>query len=81
MFRVLLFLDDHFRSKEHLIGLVRAYGVKPPSIGAIEQWRRRGAIPGVWFPVLLFLLEMEHGCVPSLARYVHFGVRHERHVQ
>lgn len=76
MFNVALFIGDHFQDSGQLIGLVKAYGVAPPTTEAVSKWRQRNVIPGPWFPVILAVLELENGIVPSLLNYVSFGARH-----
>lgn len=76
MFQARRFLNDQFKSKEELICLVGAYGLKPPSTAAVTKWWQRDCVSGDWFPVLLAVLELEHGVAVSIANYVSFGGRH-----
>jgi hypothetical protein len=56
--------------KAYFPDLILAYGFEQPQPSTAEKWWRRGAVPGAWLPVLLCILELEHGRPVSLLPYI-----------
>lgn len=64
------FLKAHFPDCATMRSLLTAYGFAPPAADTAEKWWRRGSVPGAWLPVLLGMLELEHGKPVSLLPYL-----------
>lgn len=73
VFEATKFLRDNFRNSEELVAFLHAYGVRKLTISAVEKWFLRGSVPGAWLPILLVLLELEHGVPTSLSKYTRFN--------
>lgn len=64
------FLKAYFPDCASMRSLILAYGFEQPQPSTAEKWWRRGAVPGAWLPVLLCVLELEHGHAVSLLPYI-----------
>jgi hypothetical protein len=64
------FLKANFVDCVSMRGLLAAYGFHQPQPSTAEKWWRRGAVPGAWLPLLLGVLELEHGRPMSLLPYI-----------
>lgn len=70
MFNHSLFLSDHFGTPDDVVGALSAYRMQTPSRDRVRKWFERGGIPSTWLPLLLCVLELEHGRAPGLAKYI-----------
>ena len=64
------FLQAYFANGGALRSLLAAYGFEQPLADTADKWWRRGAVPGAWLPVLLGVLELEHGSPISVLPYI-----------
>lgn len=64
------FLKAHFADCATMRSLLQAYGFEPPAADTAEKWWRRRSVPGAWLPILLGVLELEHGEPVSLLPYI-----------
>lgn len=64
------FLKANFADCATMRGMLAAYGFGQPIADTAEKWWRRGSVPGAWLPVLLGMLELEHGKPVSLLPYL-----------
>lgn len=69
MFDFRRFLEDSFQTPVALLAFLNAYGVQPPTYGAINKWFTRETIPADWFAIIVALLEFDSGPV-KLAQYL-----------
>lgn len=69
MFDTRAFLIEQFSTPQNVLVLFTSYGVDCPSLSAIEKWFGRRSIPGEYVPILLCILELEHGKPFSLTQY------------
>ena len=67
------FLRDNFKSADGLISAIAKYGLDAPSKASVEKWLQRDSIPGEWLPVLLVILELEHGEPVRISQYMDGG--------
>lgn len=70
MFNHVRFLIDKFGGPDGVVGAMDAFGVRHPPRDTIRKWFERGGVPGTWLPVLLCVLELEHGAPVRLAGYL-----------
>lgn len=64
------FFDDHLPNASAVIDIFVRHGATPPDRFAVRKWRQRDAIPGEWFPQILYLLEKQDGAPVDIARYM-----------
>jgi len=64
------FLKAYFPDCATMRSLLAAYGFEQPMADTAEKWWRRGSVPGAWLPLLLGVLELEHGQPVSLLPYI-----------
>lgn len=70
MFTGTRFIADKFGCSGYVRSLVASYGFPAPTEAAVKKWMVRDSIPGEWLPVLLGVLELEHGGPVSVLPYV-----------
>lgn len=70
MFDAQRFLKDHFRDADGVVGLLAAYKLRAPEHETARKWFSRGRVPGEWLPLLLCVLELEHGNTAKIAEYI-----------
>lgn len=70
MFRTRDFLVDHFQTAQRLVATLYAHKIDAPRETAVEKWFLRGSVPGSWLPILIAVLEDEHGEPISIKTYV-----------
>lgn len=64
------FLKSYFPDCGSMRSLMEAYGFEQPLPEAAGKWWRRGTVPGAWLPILLGVLELEHGGPISVLPYI-----------
>lgn len=75
MFRTRDFLTEQFSNAQNVLVLFGSYGVRSPSLAAVEKWFSRRSIPGEYWPVLLCVLQLERGAPFDLVQYLESGGR------
>jgi len=69
MFSAKRFLQSEVGTAPQVLVLCTLYGIKSPTLEAVQKWYSRDAMPGAWLAKLLGLLELEKGRPVSLAPY------------
>lgn len=64
------FFARYFPDMAGLPSLMTAYGFDAPQAAALEKWRSRETVPGAWLPVILGVLELEHGAPVSILPFI-----------
>ncbi|MFA5897848.1 MAG: hypothetical protein WC829_01915 [Hyphomicrobium sp.] len=67
------FLTSTFGSADQIVGLLTAYSIAAPPKDTVRKWFERSGVPAAWLPVLLVVLEMEHGSPVKLVTYMSEG--------
>lgn len=72
MFDYRSFLTEQCSTPQNVLVLFSAYGIMSPqlNIWSIEKWFQRGRVSGQFLPLLLAVLELEHGEPVRLAKYI-----------
>lgn len=70
MFDARKFLEVEFSNAPNVRVLLASYGMKAPSLAAVEKWFQRGRISGEYLPLLLCVMEIEKGEPIRLAQYM-----------
>jgi hypothetical protein len=68
------FLSDTLGSAPSVVNFIKSFGFTPPTQEAVSKWSLRGQVSAEWLPILLVLLELDHGKPVSLTRYVQIPV-------
>lgn len=74
MFDAPLFLKEQLRTPQAVLTLFAYLPDEAPKLGTVEKWFQRGVVPSSWLPLILALLEIEHGQPVSLCKYLNAGV-------
>lgn len=64
------FLANNWGDPDSLLAFLHAYGHPEVKRPTVNQWFRRGRIPGDWQATLIGLIEMEAGREPHTAKYL-----------
>ncbi|WP_422236968.1 hypothetical protein [Methylorubrum rhodinum] len=70
MFDTARFLREQFDNPADIPRLVSAYGFAPPSEQAVGKWVVRKQVSAAWLPIILAVIELEHGAPVSMLRYI-----------
>lgn len=73
------FISDNLGPASNVVSFVEAFGFEPPTQEAVFKWSLRGQISAEWLPILLVLIELDHGQPVSLTRYVNIPVGKTEH--
>lgn len=73
MFAAANFLTDHFGDTDGVLGLVGKHWHEVPRRETVRKWFRRASVASEWWPILLFVLEINNGEPVSLAPYFATG--------
>lgn len=71
-FDTLGFLTGEFGTAHNVLSLFSRYGLEGPATSVVEKWFQRSSVPSTWLPVIISLLELEHGRAP-ISKYLRGG--------